>query len=157
GAVLTQEEAAARQRAAGGGQQQRPQPQQAADDDLPQGPVPVEVPDDMDVEDGAPGKRYVAAVKAELIDVGIPRHDTVEAGEQWPQLGDKSLTTRDGVPYPGPLYYVLEYLMMVEEAVSGDARTQQKSVKRIKRFLQILSVQSGAMTAAIQRERDLIP
>ncbi len=128
----------------------------AADDYPPPEPAAPELVAAMDVDDDPLARRYVKAVKAELIDVGIPRHDTVEAREQWSRLREAILKAEDCVPYPGPLYYILEYLLLVEESVSGDARTQQKSVKRIKRFLQILSVQSEKMEKEIKELRGRI-
>ena len=79
--------------------------------------------------------------KAEMIDIGIPRRDTVEALEQWHHTKDSILivTKYDAkIPIPGPLYYVEEYVVMVREALSGRSPSLHKTAKRIQRLANVL-------------------
>lgn len=88
----------------------------------------------------APPAAYRANCKAELIDVGLPRYDTVEAREQWTQLRGDILVYADGVPYPGYLYYVAEYVQMIREVFAGTSPSQRKAPARIERLYAILQL-----------------
>ncbi|UYY59377.1 hypothetical protein [Sphingomonas sp. S2-65] len=83
---------------------------------------------------------YSANVKAELIDVGLPRYDTVEAHEQWRTLRENILPAAPGaMPIPGYVYYINEYLTMVREFFSAASSSPDKLKKRLERLLQVLS------------------
>lgn len=83
---------------------------------------------------------HSANVKAELIDVGLPRYDTVEAHEQWRTLrGNILLAAPDAMPIPGFVYYVSEYLLMLREFFSAGSASPDKIKKRIERLLQVLA------------------
>lgn len=84
--------------------------------------------------------RNKANCKAELIDIGLPRYDTVEALEQWRHLRTNILTAADGVPYPGPLYYITEYLMMAREVFAGKSHSLRKAPVRIERLYNMLGL-----------------
>lgn len=83
---------------------------------------------------------HSANVKAELIDVGLPRYDTVEAREQWRTLlGNILRYPADGMPIPGYAYYINEYLTMTREVFSGASPSAGKINKRVDRLFQVLS------------------
>lgn len=86
-----------------------------------------------------------ANCKAELIDIGIPRRDTIEAFEQWHHTRDKLIVRRGynvaDVPIPSHLYYVEEYVMMVREALAERSPSLHKTPKRIQRLARVLHAQ----------------
>jgi hypothetical protein len=113
-------------------------------------------PIDADEAPAIPAARR-ANCKAELIDVGLPRYDTIEAREQWEMLSVPGaiLTAADGVPYPGNLYYIDEYIQMLREVFAGDSASPGKATSRIARLYAILQLPgSGAVVAD---QRSLIP
>lgn len=92
-----------------------------------------EPPDDV-------SDRKKANCKAELIDVGLPRYDTVEAREQWTQLRQHIFVAPDGIPYPGYYYYIAEYLHMIREVFAGASPSLRKAPARIERLYGILQL-----------------
>ncbi|QCI68004.1 hypothetical protein [Phreatobacter stygius] len=120
------------------------------------GPQPLD-PDTPVADDEQIAERYRMNCKAELIDVGLPRNDTVEAMEQWAQLNGKLLIAADGMPYPGYLYYINEYLMLVREVFTGLSPSMGKAPARIERLYTILTLPDAGLEAAIQEERHHIP
>ncbi|KFA88663.1 hypothetical protein [Archangium violaceum] len=103
--------------------------------------------------------KYVKSCKAELIDIGIPRRDTVEALEQWLHTRDDLIKNEntEEIPIPGFLYYVDEYVMMVREALAGRSPSLSKTPKRIRRLWDILSLDSPDFDARIKELRSHIP
>ncbi|MBP0004182.1 MAG: hypothetical protein J7642_10775 [Cyanobacteria bacterium SBC] len=77
--------------------------------------------------------------KAELIDIGIPRRDSIEAIEHWYHTRPY-LSQFNNVPIPGHLYFVDEYLTMIREALSGESPSPRKSPKRIRRLFQVMNI-----------------
>ncbi len=123
-------------------------------DDAPD-PIDAPEPPATDLELPVPGgpSAQRANCKAELIDIGLPRYDTVEAREQWVQLRDGILRSPDdGMPYPGYLYYINEYLMMIREVFTGTSPSMRKAPKRIERLHQILTSTDPRLAAAIEGE-----
>jgi len=91
--------------------------------------------------------------KAELIDIGIPRRDTTEVWEAWHLKKDIEIT--DGVPRPGPLYYVNEYVTMVREALVPGSRSGRKSGKRLTRLADLLK--ADVVNSAIDVKMKEVP
>lgn len=120
------------------------------------GPVAPD-PDVPVVDDEQLAERYRMNCKSELIDVGLPRNDTVEAMEQWAQLNGKLLVADDGMPYPGYLYYINEYLMLVREVFTGLSPSMSKAPARIERLYTILTLPDAGLAVAIKEEQDHIP
>jgi len=81
--------------------------------------------------------------KAELIDIGIPRRDTVEAFEQWDNTRPYVMTPLNDIPIPGHLYFVDEYLAMTREALAGLSPAPHKICKRVRRFFEILNIDNA--------------
>lgn len=115
-------------------------------------------PDPVVVAMGAP---YRAACKSELIDVGLPRYDTVEAREQWVQLQHGIIEGPDGMPFPGYLYYINEYIAMLREVFAGRSPSPHKAPKRFERLYKLLAPATADLTqqldAVVAHERALIP
>lgn len=95
--------------------------------------------------------------KAELIDIGIPRRDTVEAFEQWFNVCPRILKCADGIPIPGHLYYIGEYVMMIREAFMDKSISMPKTPKRVIRLLEVLKMDSTELTKFIDEEKGHIP
>jgi hypothetical protein len=97
---------------------------------------------------------YTGNCKAELIDIGIPRRDTVEAFEQWNHTRGRILRDRDDqIPIPSHLYYIDEYILMIRQALTGTSPSMPKTPKRIRRLFDILDMQDDALKQAIAQER----
>jgi hypothetical protein len=92
--------------------------------------------------------------KAELIDIGMPRRDTLEVWETW-HLKPAALTGNDGMVYPGPLYYIGEYVMMIREAFQPGSRAAKKTPKRLKRLSDLLK--TDKTDAAVAKEMEHMP
>jgi hypothetical protein len=146
-----------------------PVPMEIDEDDAPEpmdidgdGPEPM----DIDAEDGPvpmdvdPTGPLWSNCKAELIDVGMPRNDMVEAHEQWAMLNPgrapagapPPILVANGVPYPGPLYYIDEYVTMIREVFAGASASPAKATTRIKRLYDILQLPGMAEVLAQQYE-----
>lgn len=149
-----------------------PEAMEIDDDDAPvpmeidvgEGPVPMDIDDDdapvpMDIDPPAPAPGPLwSNCKAELIDIGLPRYDTVEAHEQWAMLSPgraapdapPPILVADGVPYPGLLYYIDEYVTMIREVFAGASPAPAKATTRIKRLYDILQLNGVAQVIARQ-------
>jgi hypothetical protein len=81
--------------------------------------------------------------KAELIDVGTPRHETVELWEQWHLLHDHLIDGKfgddRGPSIPPAIYYLNEHLLMISEVIGNRSKAAAKLVSRINRLTQILA------------------
>ncbi|EDX76554.1 hypothetical protein MC7420_4810 [Coleofasciculus chthonoplastes PCC 7420] len=84
--------------------------------------------------------KYVANCKAELIDIGIPRRDTIEAFEQWSHTKSELIKRKwtEEIPIPSHLYYIDEYVRMIREALTNMSSSMPKTPKRIRRLYEIL-------------------
>ena len=92
--------------------------------------------------------------KAELIDIGIPRRDTVEAFEVWEHFVPDVFTV-EGMPIPGHLYYISEYVMMIRDAFADNSISLGKTPKRIIRLREVLVLPD--LAPFVLRERGHIP
>ena len=88
---------------------------------------------------------FTRACKAELIDVGMPRRDTIELREQWAQLHNNIIRPTLGMPIPGYAYYVDEYITMIREFFAGESRAPSKARKRIERLAELLDRDEAAV------------
>jgi hypothetical protein len=97
------------------------------------GPGDIEEDRDQDPPDG----NTSANCKAEIIDVGLPRYDSVEAREQWQRLQGHILGG-EGVPYPDYSYYVEEYILLLREVFAGTSSSPGKLPSRLVRMRELL-------------------
>ena len=107
------------------------------------GTIPETPEEDRDEDDEE--TPFSRSCKAELIDVGMPRRDTIECREQWVQLAQDIIRPTEGMPIPGYAYYIDEYLTMVREFFAGEPRAQAKAHKRIERLAELLARDSAAI------------
>ncbi len=123
-----------------------PVPPPAPPDPFADGPEP-----DWDNIDQAPDippsyeNAFTRACKAELIDIGMPRRDTIELREQWAQLHNDIIRPTLGMPIPGYAYYVDEYITMIREFFAGESRAPSKARKRIERLAELLDRDEAAV------------
>lgn len=92
--------------------------------------------------------------KAELIDVGLPRFCTVELLEQW-NHARKGINSFNGIPYPGPAYFIEELIAMVRENDAGASPSPAKRDKRLKRLLSLMSPEVAGFSAFLKEQQDL--
>jgi hypothetical protein len=88
---------------------------------------------------------FTRACKAELIDIGMPRRDTIELREQWAQLHNNIIRPTLGMPIPGYAYYVDEYVTMIREFFADESRSPGKARKRIERLAELLDRDEAAV------------
>lgn len=94
-------------------------------------------------------EEFGSGCKAELIDIAIPRRDTVECREQWNMMGPASiirineLNWTDNVPIPPHIYFINEYIVMVREALAGVSPHPDKAHKRVKRLCELMRLSKG--------------
>ncbi|NES06243.1 MAG: hypothetical protein F6K22_27580 [Okeania sp. SIO2F4] len=81
--------------------------------------------------------------KAELIDIGIPRRDSIEAMEHWYHTRPYITRQVNELPIPGHLYYVDEYMAMMREALAGQSPAPHKITKRVRRLFQIMNLNNN--------------
>jgi hypothetical protein len=128
---------------------------EAADDDADEGGLAEEQAKreaDLMMQLEPPDER--ASGKAELIDIGMPRRDTPEVWETW-HLKSAAVKAGDGMVYPGPLYYIGEYVMMIRDALQPGSRAAKKSNKRVVRLSKLLN--SDKTDAAVEHEITEMP
>jgi hypothetical protein len=73
---------------------------------------------------------------AELIDISIPRRDTVEALQQWRHTRPRVFPSAAhglGIPVPNHFYQLEEQILMVRENVAGTSTSKDKVKKRLVR------------------------
>jgi hypothetical protein len=120
-------------------------------EELPPPVAAVSPPFDPDSDDA-----HAADCKAELIDVGLPRYGSVEAREQWLRMsGEGGILQVGGVPIPGYLYYIEEYVLLIREVFAGTSLSLRKAPERIKRLNRILRL--AGVEAVVDREAAQIP
>lgn len=84
----------------------------------------------------------------ELIDITIPRRNTVEAVEVWDAIGNQHMTIADKnvgfqrhaiwLPFPSLLYHLSEQLDMLCEIADGSSRHADKMARRFARLREIV-------------------
>lgn len=96
---------------------------------------------------------FTRPCKAELIDVGMPRRDTIELREQWEDLQGDIIRPVDGMPVPGFPYYVIEYISMVRDFFAGTSSSPAKARKRIERLADLLGRAQAAVVVVQAMQR----
>ncbi len=94
--------------------------------------------------------------KAELIDIGIPRRDTVEAFEQWFNVCSRVIV-REQIPIPGHLYYLAEFVTMIREAFMDTSISIRKIPIRVERLVEVLTMKSAELDGLVDEEKAHVP
>jgi hypothetical protein len=69
--------------------------------------------------------------RAELLDISIPRNDTLETAEQWARVRNQITVDPDGIPLPKGDYFIDEYMLMFREVLDKKSSSAHKFVKRL--------------------------
>jgi hypothetical protein len=69
--------------------------------------------------------------RAELLDVSIPRNDTLETAEQWVRVKDQIAADPQGIPLPKGDYFIDEYMLMFREVLDKKSSSAHKFSKRL--------------------------
>ncbi|GEM_PF-1784584 len=122
---------------------------------LPGAPAPMDPahpdlnPDPPWNDDSLPPEDRIGA-KAELIDVGMPRRDTVQAVEQWERFRGNIQYAPNGMPFPGAIYYAEEYLLMLRDAIDRGVENDPKTVRRQDRLFNLLNSGLAGIANALE-------
>lgn len=106
------------------------------------------------LDNDARPRTQAMSCKAELIDIGIPRYDTVECHEQWHMMHG-NIKVEEGVPIPDFIYYINEYVLMIREAYADKSISITKTPKRVRRLYGIVTL--DGMEDTVDSERAGIP
>jgi hypothetical protein len=77
--------------------------------------------------------------RAELLDVSVPRDDSLETAEQWTHTRHH-ITLHDGIPLPNGAYFLDEYMLMFREVLDKKSSSAHKLTKRLRRACLIATV-----------------
>ena len=69
--------------------------------------------------------------RAELLDVSVPRHDSLETAEQWAHVRPQIAPDDDGIPLPKGDYFIDEYILMFREVLDKKSSSAHKFSKRL--------------------------
>ncbi|HEX6519710.1 MAG TPA: hypothetical protein VF070_06790 [Streptosporangiaceae bacterium] len=78
--------------------------------------------------------------RAELLDISVPRDDSLETAEQWAHVRDHIKTDGQGIPLPDGSYFLDEYVLMFREVLDKSSSSVHKLTKRLKRACLIADV-----------------
>lgn len=99
--------------------------------------------------------------RAELLDVSVPRHDSIETAEQWAHVRGHIVDDRGGVPLPDGSYFLDEYILMFREVLDRNSSSVHKLTKRYQRACLIAEAyvleNSGAIVPRAQALAERYP
>lgn len=95
-------------------------------------------PDNRLIPEAPPGMSFDTfkqqfKFRAELLDISVPRDDTVEAAEQWRHTRYQITVDQDGIPLPNGDYFLDEYVLMFREVLDKKSSSMHKLTKRLQR------------------------
>jgi hypothetical protein len=90
--------------------------------------------------------------RAELLDVSVPRHDTLESAEQWAAVRDKITLDREGIPVPNGDYLLDEYMLIFREDLDSKSSSAHKAAKRLWRACLIAEAFAQELQAKDKRD-----
>jgi hypothetical protein len=71
--------------------------------------------------------------RAELLDISVPRDDSLETAEQWVHVKDHVKPDNQGIPLPDGSYFLDEYILMFREVLDKKSSSAHKLTKRLER------------------------
>jgi hypothetical protein len=71
--------------------------------------------------------------RAELLDISVPRDDSLETAEQWVHVKDHVKPDNQGIPLPDGSYFLDEYILMFREVLDKKSSSAHKLTKRLQR------------------------
>ena len=78
--------------------------------------------------------------RAELLDVSVPRDDSLESAEQWVHVRGDIILDDDGIPVPGGAYLLDEAILLTRETLDKKSSSEHKLDKRLKRACLVAEV-----------------
>jgi hypothetical protein len=91
--------------------------------------------------------------RAELLDVSVPRDDSLETAEQWTHTRSQIAADADGIPFPNGDYFIDEYVLMFREVLDKKSSSAHKLTKRLKRACLIAAVLAQELMATGQLDK----
>jgi hypothetical protein len=82
--------------------------------------------------------------RAELLDVSVPRDDSLESAEQWAHTRHQ-IAVHDHLPLPNGEYFLDEYMLMFREALDKKSSSAHKLTKRLNRACLIARVHAAEL------------
>jgi hypothetical protein len=92
-------------------------------------------PSEQDLADGLDFDTLKQQFKfrAELLDISVPRHDSLETAEQWEHVRGHIAAAPGAVPLPDGSYFLDEYILMFREVLDRNSNSVHKLTKRYQR------------------------
>lgn len=112
----------------------------------PNNRIMPDVPEDGDFD--AIKQRF--KFRAELLDVSIPRDDSLETAEQWAHTRHQ-IAVYDNIPLPNGEYFIDEYVLLFREVLDRKSSSAHKLTKRLNRACLI----AGALGAELRQRGEL--
>lgn len=94
--------------------------------------------------------------RAELLDISVPRDDSLETAEQWTHVKDHIKLDGEGIAMPDGSYFLDEYILLFREVLDKKSSSAHKLTKRLKRACLVAEVYArelGDGGLAARRER----
>jgi hypothetical protein len=95
---------------------------------------------------GTPRPQF--AFRAELLDISVPREDSIETAEEWAHTRARVTVDESGLPLPDGEYFLDEYIRMFREALDEKSSSSHKFEKRLRRACEIAAVHARELRAA---------
>lgn len=108
--------------------------------------VPPRMEMDVDAEDEPErGPQFDAfkqqfRFRAELLDVSVPRDDSLETAEQWSHVLGHIHEDDEGIPLPDGSYFLDEYILLFREVLDRKSSSAHKHEKRLQRACLVAEV-----------------
>ncbi len=93
--------------------------------------------------------------RAELLDISVPRHDSLETAEQWARVRPHVHADGAGIPLPAGEYFLDEYILMFREVLDQKSASVHKFSKRLWRACLIAEAFAGELHDAGELEKRL--
>lgn len=116
-------------------------------------------PDNRLIPDPPPGADFDSfrqrfKFRAELLDISVPRDDSLETGEQWAHVKGHVKPDPQGVPLPDGGYFLDEYILMFREVLDKKSSSVHKLNKRLRRACLIAEVYARELGGDLIKRRD---
>jgi hypothetical protein len=116
----------------------------------PNNRIMPEVPEGVDFDTSKQRFKF----RAELLDVSIPRDDSLETAEQWAHTRHQ-IAVHDNIPLPNGEYFIDEYVLMFREVLDKKSSSAHKLTKRLNRACLIAESLAGELRQRGELDRRL--
>ncbi len=90
--------------------------------------------------------------RAELLDISVPRDDSLETAEQWAHTRHQ-VNVVDNIPLPNGDYFIDEYMLMFREVLEKKSSSAHKLTKRLRRACLIANVFARELSTTARWEQ----